>query len=157
MRRSIDDARPDRNATAGPPVDVIDVPRQGRLPRWLLALGFWTLIVLAYSTRTEIRAGSYTWVRISWLDSAKLAATQWYPWALLSVGIYWVNRILPFRSDALLRRLLVHIPLSVVFGVAYTYLNYALTQLLNAPTETVWLGATVLSIGWAPSSTGRSP
>jgi two-component system, LytTR family, sensor kinase len=118
-------------------------PSRRRMPRWLLVAGFWTLIVLAYSTRAEMRAGSYTWVRMSWIDSTKLAATQWYPWALLSIGIYWVNRKLPFRSDALLRRLLVHVPLSLVFGVAYTYLNYLLTLLLHAPTETVWMGATV--------------
>ncbi len=141
MPRSAVEAVPDRNSAATP-VDVTGAAPRRSLPRWLLMVGFWTLIVLAYSTRTEMRAGTYTWVRISWLDSAKLAATQWYPWAILSIGIYWVNRLLPFRSDALLRRLLVHIPLSLLFGVAYTYLNDLLTRLLNAPMETVWLGAT---------------
>jgi two-component system, LytTR family, sensor kinase len=142
MPRSIVDA------LSGPDAPAPELKRTGassrpRLPRWLLVVGFWTLIVLAYSTRTEMRAGSYTWVRISWLDSAKLAAAQWFPWGLLSFAIYWVNRKLPFRSDALLRRLLVHLPLSLAFGVAYTYLNFALTRVLDAPTETVWLGATV--------------
>ena len=143
MRPSVVEELPETTTPPAPAGTAIGGPAGRRVPRWLLVAGFWTLIVLAYSTRTEMRAGSYTWVRIGWLDSFKLAATQWYPWALLSIGIYWVNRKLPFRSDALLRRLLVHVPLSLVFGVAYTYLNHLLTRLLDAPTETVWLGATV--------------
>ena len=35
----------------------LSAPSRSRLPRWLLVVGFWTLIVLAYSTRTEIRCG----------------------------------------------------------------------------------------------------
>jgi two-component system, LytTR family, sensor kinase len=134
--------------TESAPAVAIDARTAGaksrrRVPRWLLVVGFWTLIVLAYSTRTEIRSPSYTWVNISWISSVKLAMAQWYSWGLLSLVIYWVNRRLPFRSDALLVRLLVHVPLSFVFGVAFTYLNVALTELLDAPVENVWVGATV--------------
>jgi two-component system, LytTR family, sensor kinase len=126
------------------PADAADAePNKHQMPRWLLVLGFWTLIVLAYSTRTEMRAGSYTWVPMSWYDSITLAATQWYPWGLLSIAIYWVNRKLPFRPNAMLRRLLVHVPLSLVFGVAYTYLNFVVAGLMHAPTESSWVGATV--------------
>src|SRR5262245_40283362 len=69
------------------------------LPRWLIVLVFWTLIVLAYSTRGEVRMyipqgpklGSFEWVRISWLDAFKASIAQWVPWGMLSVAIYWVN------------------------------------------------------------------
>lgn len=114
-----------------------------RVPRWLLVFGFWTLIVLAYSTRTEIRSGPSYWVPITWIESLKTAAAQFYSWGLLSVGIYWANRILPVRQDALLQRLLFHLPLSIVFTVAYTYLNYGLTIVLGAPPESNWLGGNV--------------
>ena len=73
------------------------------------------------------RVAPYAWIPISWVDSLKLAAAQWYSWGLLSFGIYWVNRKLPFGKDALLRRLLCHVPLSLVFTVAYTYVNYGAT------------------------------
>jgi two-component system, LytTR family, sensor kinase len=143
MQRSSVDAHPAPNTAIDALANENETSRR-RLPRWLMVLGFWSLIVLAYSTRAEIRSPSYVWVRVSWLDSLKLGAAQWYSWGLLSFVIYWVNRKLPFRPDALFRRLLVHVPLSLVFGVAYTYLNVAITDVLHAPVENVWVGANVL-------------
>jgi signal transduction histidine kinase len=116
-----------------------------RVPRWLVVVGFWTVIVLAYSTRTEVRTGSFTWVPITWVDALKAAAASWYAWGLLSVGIYWVNRALPVPRDALFKRLLFHVPLSLAFTVAYTYLNYGFTQALDAPIDANWVGETVLA------------
>lgn len=115
-----------------------------RLPRWLLVVLFWTLIALIYSTRAEVRVGPSTWVSISWVDALKAAASQWYAWGLLSVGIYWVNRILPVGRDALILRFLIHIPLSLAFTVAYTYLNHGLAIVLDAPVDSNWVGATVM-------------
>ncbi len=126
--------------------DAVPVPVSAvrwRVPRSLVVFGFWTLIVLAYSTRTEVRSGPYVWVPIAWVDALKAAAAQWYAWGLLSVGVYWVNRILPVGRDALFRRLLFHVPMSLVFTVGYTYLNYGLTLLFNAPVEANWLGESV--------------
>ena len=114
------------------------------VPRWLFVIGFWTLIVLAYSTRGEARVGPYQWVTLSWLEAFKAAAAQWYPWGLLSVAIYWVNRKLPVASDALMQRILVHVPLSIGFAVAYTYLNSAAAHLMGAPEAPPWLGATLV-------------
>ena len=99
MERTVDPPGLEESAPA--PVTRANArPARRRLPRWLIVLGFWSLIVLAYSTRTEIRSPSYTWVQISWLESLKLGAAQWYAWGLLSIAIYWVNRKLPFRPDA---------------------------------------------------------
>ena len=120
------------------------LPVRRSAPRWLLVGGFWTLIVLAYSTRGEVRVGPYQWVSLSWFDAFKAAAAQWYVWGLLSVAIYWVNRKLPVASDALLKRLLLHVPLSIVFTVAYTYLNNAAMILTGAPEAPPWLGATLI-------------
>jgi hypothetical protein len=114
------------------------------LPRWLLVLGFWTLIVLAYSTRGEIRQGPYEWIPITWYDAFKAAVAQWYAWGLMSVAIYWVNRKLPIAPNALVRRLLIHVPLSIVFTVAYTYLYRGAILLLDAPNDPQWVGTTIL-------------
>ena len=143
MERSTVDVLP---APATSPVRVSSITRVASrpLPRWLLVFGFWTLIVLAYSMRGEVRVGSSQWVPISGLDAFKAAVAQWYPWGVMSVAIYWVNRKLPVAPDALLRRLLIHVPLSIVFTVAYTYLYRGATILLHAPNDPNWVGATVL-------------
>ena len=53
--------------------EVLDRCRDGR---GLVVVGFWTVIVLAYSTRTEVRAGTFEWVPITWIDALKAAAAQ---------------------------------------------------------------------------------
>ncbi len=45
---------------------------------------------------------------------------------------------------ALLPRLLAHVPLSLVFTVAFSYLNRGATLLLHAPNDPNWVGPTVL-------------
>jgi hypothetical protein len=141
MQRSMVDALPQVTTEAGRVgVKVASRP----LPRWLLVLGFWTLIVLAYSTRGEIRQGPYEWIPISWFDAFKAAVAQWYAWGLMSVAIYWVNRKLPIAPNALVRRLLIHVPLSIVFTVAYTYLYRGAILLLDAPNDPQWVGTTIL-------------
>jgi hypothetical protein len=118
--------------------------------------GFWTLIVLAYSTRGEIRVGPYHWVSLSWLDAFKAAAAHWYAWGLMSVAIYWVNRRLPVASDALVKRMLLHVPLSILFTVAYTYITQVATVLLGAPEAAPWLGGS-RRFEAAPVSLERHP
>ena len=138
-------ARSMQGLTASPPEAPDATAPTWRLPRWLIVVGFWTIIVLAYSTRTEVRSGTFVWVPITWIDALKAAAAQWYAWGLLSVGIYWVNRALPVPRDALFTRLLIHLPLSLAFTVAYTYLNYGLTEALHAPVDVNWIGESVFA------------
>ncbi|HJZ73753.1 MAG TPA: histidine kinase [Vicinamibacterales bacterium] len=144
MERTMIDALPTTLATPSEQAGELTKVTSRPLPRWLLVVGFWTLIVLAYTTRGEVRTGSYEWVRISWLDAFKAAAAQWSPWGVLSVAIYWVNRKLPVPPDALVRRLLIHVPLSIVFTIVYTYLFRGVTLLLDAPNDPQWVGVTLL-------------
>jgi two-component system, LytTR family, sensor kinase len=143
MQRSMVDVLPSLEGSALPVGDVVTVVTRRPLPRWVLVFGFWTLIVLAYSTRGEMRLGPSEWVPISWFDSFKVAVAQWYTWGLMSVAIYWANRKLPFPPDALVRRLLVHVPLCLVFTIAFAYLNREVTLLLHAPNEPNWVGASI--------------
>ena len=144
MQRSTVDALPTVTAPEAPVGEVIAVAGAAPLPRWVLVFGFWTLIVLAYSTRGEMRFGPYEWVRISRLDSFKAAVAQWYTWGLISVAIYWVNRQLPVARDALLQRLLIHVPLSLLFTTVYTYASDGAASLLHAPSDPSWVGATIV-------------
>jgi two-component system LytT family sensor kinase len=143
MQRSFVDALPSLAAPAVREGDVTKVARRP-VPRWLLVFGFWTLIVLAYSTRGEVRGFTGQWMLVSWVGALKAAVAQWYSWGLLSLAIYWINRRLPFAPDALVRRLLVHVPLSIVFTVAYAYLSRSVTILLDAPNDPGWVGATIV-------------
>jgi sensor histidine kinase YesM len=54
-------------------------------------------------------------------------------WAALSYFIVLVDEHLPVRHDSLVKRFLIHIPISWVFIAAYTYLNYWACIFLRAP------------------------
>lgn len=116
--------------------------------RWLGALGLWALLVLVFSTRTEIRGQPFVWIALTWSESLRIAVSQWTTWALLTVLIVWIDRSLPVRRDVLLRRFLWHIPLSIVFTVAYTYLHSGGLWLLDAPRDPSLLAGGLLATSW---------
>ncbi|HFB98427.1 MAG TPA: sensor histidine kinase [Bryobacterales bacterium] len=82
----------------------------------LVWFGFWTLVVLFYSTRTG-RFGQ----PITWDEALVRAMAQWYVWGLLSLAIVRVDRMLPVAREAIGKRVLAHLPLSVVFTFVYLY------------------------------------
>ena len=90
----------------------------------LLPLGLWTLLVLFFSTRTEVRGEPFVWIPITWGQALKISLAQWSAWGGLALLIIWIDRRLPVERDALFRRFLFHVPLSVIFTVAYTYLEF---------------------------------
>lgn len=133
----------------GEPGDAADAGRgPGWNRRWLGALGLWALLVLVFSTRTEVRGEPFVWVSLTWSESLRIAASQWTTWALLSIPIVWLDRRLPVRRDLLLPRFLWHVPLSIVFTVAYTYLNLAGLWLLDVPRDASLLAGGLLATSW---------
>jgi two-component system, LytTR family, sensor kinase len=102
----------------------------GRPRHWLAAFAFWTLVILLYSTGTEMRGQT-----LDWAQSIRTALAAWVGWALLVPVILRIDRLLPVARDALIPRLLLHIPLSLVFTLAFTLLFYAASQLLRAPVD----------------------
>jgi two-component system, LytTR family, sensor kinase len=67
---------------------------------------------------------------------------------LLSVCIVWIDRRLPVRRELLLRRFAWHIPLSVVFTMAFSYLHHAGLWLLDAPRDPSLLAGGVMATSW---------
>jgi signal transduction histidine kinase len=116
--------------------------------RWLWAVGLWALLVLVFSTRTEVRGQPFVWVHLTWHQSLRIAFSQWTVWAILTIFIVGIDRHLPVRRDALSRRFLWHVPLSVVFTVAYTFCNYAMLSLLDAPRDASLLAGGLLATSW---------
>ncbi|MCP5112602.1 MAG: hypothetical protein GY953_17380, partial [bacterium] len=104
-----------------------------RWVRWCLAFLFWTAVVLFYSTRTG-RLGQ----EFDFQESLRRAISQWYVWGLLTTLIIAIDRRLPVSRDAPIRRLLFHIPLSVVFTYAYLYLSAWGRSLLNEGQQFAW-------------------
>jgi two-component system, LytTR family, sensor kinase len=130
----------------GPDVAATD-PRGWRR-QWLGALALWALLVLVFSARTEIRGEPFVWVSLTWSESLRLAISQWTSWLLLSVLIVWIDRRLPVRRDVLLPRLICHIPLSVVFTVAFSYLHYGGRWLLDVPGDPSLVAGGLLATSW---------
>jgi signal transduction histidine kinase len=97
----------------------------GRLTRWLLAFLFWTAIVLFYSTAGGMGQP------VPWIVSMKRAMAQWYVWALLTPLIIGADAMLPFSRDSLGKRLLAHIPMSLLFTALYIYANSLALAVLN--------------------------
>ncbi len=93
-----------------------------------MVFAFWTLVVLVYSTRTDLAGAAATWG-----DALRASMAQWYVWALLTPLIVFVDGRLPVRRDSLVRRLLLHAPLFLVFAVAHEYLSAAAGSLLAVP------------------------
>jgi two-component system, LytTR family, sensor kinase len=114
----------------------------------LLPLGLWSLLVLFFSTRTEVRGEPFVWMPITWGEALAISLAQWSAWGALALVIIWIDRRLPIERDALFRRFLFHVPLSLVFTVAYAYLNYGNLTLLDAPRDASLLAGGVLATSW---------
>lgn len=114
----------------------------------LLPLGLWALLVIHFSTRTEVRGEPFVWIPITWGQALEISLAQWTAWGLLALLIIRIDRRLPIARDALFRRFLVHVPLSIVFTVAYTYLNYAILTFFDAPRDGSVLAGGVLATAW---------
>lgn len=87
-----------------------------RPARWLVGFLFWTLIGLFYATKMGMTGGPAPYG-----DSLKYSLTYWYTWGALTPVIIAVDRRLPATRDAILRRGLMHVPLSFLFTSLYVY------------------------------------
>jgi two-component system, LytTR family, sensor kinase len=116
--------------------------------RFLTPVALWSLIVIFFSTRTEVRGEPFVWIPITWPEALKISIAQWTTWGALALAIIYIDRRLPVKKDALIRRFLFHVPLSVVFTVAFTYLNHASLFILDAPRDASLLTGGLLTTTW---------
>lgn len=113
-----------------------------------MPLGLWCMLVLYFSTRTEVRGEPFVWIPITWAQALSISLAQWTAWGVLAMLIIWIDRRLPVERDALFRRFLLHVPLSLIFTVAYAYFNYANLTILDAPRDASLLAGGVLATSW---------
>jgi two-component system, LytTR family, sensor kinase len=115
---------------------------------WTKAVILWAVLVLVFSTRTEIRGAPFVWVLLTWPQALEISAAQWSLWGLLALAIIAIDRRLPVRRDALVLRVLWHVPLSFVFTLAHAYAYYGALSLLDAPRDPSLLAGGVVATSW---------
>jgi two-component system, LytTR family, sensor kinase len=100
---------------------------QGKLARWLPVLFFWLFQVALTSTASSFRGH-----QVTRHESIEKSLIAWGVWALLAPLIVGIDRWLPLSRDAILKRFVAHIPLSLFFTGLNVYSDALITALLNS-------------------------
>ena len=100
--------------------------KPGRLARWLPVLFFWLFQVALTSTASSFRGHQLTRQ-----ESFQKSLIAWGIWALLAPIIVGIDRWLPLSRDAIFKRFLIHIPLSLFFTGLNLYSDALVTTLIS--------------------------
>lgn len=84
-----------------------------RWATWIAALLLWSALGVLFAL-PGLSSGN-------WMRPLLGSLAHWWSWGLLTPLIYWIDGRLPFKENQLLQRFLVHLPVSVVVTVLYTY------------------------------------
>jgi signal transduction histidine kinase len=114
----------------------------GRTRQWIAAAAFWTFVILAALTALTPVSPAPPGLTPHWSTGLRHALAVWAAWALLAAAIIFVDRRLPAARESLVPRLLLHLPLSLVFTVAFAWLHKTVTAIAGGPVaaDGGWLG-----------------
>jgi two-component system LytT family sensor kinase len=101
--------------------------QHGTLTRWLPVLFFWLFQVALTSTASGPLGHQYTRQ-----ESIERSIMAWGVWALLAPLIVGIDRWLPLSRNAIFKRVLIHIPLSLFFTGLNFYADTLITAMLNS-------------------------
>lgn len=90
--------------------------------KWPLGLAFWTLIGLSFAFQFYISSAK-AGLDVSWKQAVSYALGDWYVFALLSIPVIWLAGRFQFESSERAKSLVVHLPCSVIFSLAYMVLR----------------------------------
>ena len=91
--------------------------------RWIAAILLWSTLGLLFAL-PSLSSGN-------WRSMLVASLAQWWSWGLVTPLIYWIDRRLPFKEDQLGRRILAHLPVSVVLTIVYYYVLLAMAAALG--------------------------
>lgn len=97
-------------------------PLQKRWLKWPLIFAFWTFIGLSFAFQfyfSSAKAG----LDVTWKQAVSYALGDWYVFAFLSIPVVWLAGKFQFESGQRALSLLVHVPCSVIFSLAYMVLR----------------------------------
>ena len=97
---------------------------------WLPVLFFWLFQVALTSTASGPPGHQYT--RHESIEKSLMA---WGVWALLAPLIVGIDRWLPVSRDAIFKRFLIHIPLSLFFTGLNLYSDALITSVIYSPSK----------------------
>lgn len=86
--------------------------------KWLLFVGFWTLIGLSFACQFHIST-SQAGLDVTWKQAIGYALADWYVFAILSIPVTRLARWFHFETGTRGRSLAVHLVGSAVFSLAY--------------------------------------
>ena len=99
---------------------------QSRVGKWLVGLGFWTLLGLSFAGQFYISSAK-AGLEVSWRQAVSYALWDWYVFALLSLPVIRLAKVVPLATPAPrpfgLWPLGVHALASVCFSLAYMVLR----------------------------------
>ena len=95
---------------------------KNRWGKWLLGLGFWTLLGLSFASQFYISSAK-AGLDVTWKLAVGYALGDWYVFALLSIPVIPIAHRFRFESGSRLRSLLVHAAASALFSLAYMVLR----------------------------------
>jgi two-component system, LytTR family, sensor kinase len=95
---------------------------QIRWVKYLLGLGFWTLIGLSFAFQFYISSAK-AGLEVTWKQAAGYALGDWYVFAVLSIPVIRLARRFDFESGNRARSFAVHVPGCLVFSLAYMVLR----------------------------------
>ena len=101
---------------------TIAPPSRKRWLKWPLGVAFWTAIGLSFAFQFYVSSAK-AGLDVSWKQAVGYALGDWYVFALLSIPVVWLAGKFPFESGKRLMSLLVHVPCSLVFSLAYMVLR----------------------------------
>lgn len=107
----------ERNA---PPADAaLPLPfLSNRWARRAVIFGFWTWLALFFASKDYLSQRSlgfgHLWPKALWWK-----AMEWYGWAILSIGIFWICRTFYRPGKALWRYALIHIVAGTLFSLVH--------------------------------------
>jgi two-component sensor histidine kinase len=95
---------------------------------WALALGLWSLLVLAFAGQVVVARS------VDWVDAAKISLHDWLPWAALTPLVAWLAYRFPLERRKLYFSLPLHVLVCVASLFAAEWINRSLEPFLR-PTQ----------------------
>ncbi|MEW6730617.1 MAG: histidine kinase [Acidobacteriota bacterium] len=102
-----------------------------RWARWILILGFWTLLGLFFAGQTYLIYASVFRQRIPWERALACAISDWYVWAALAPCILFLTRRYPIERNNWSRGLIIHLPACIITALVHLALAIGILQLFR--------------------------
>jgi len=96
---------------------------KNRWARWLAAILLWSALGVLFAL-PSLSAGN-------WRRMLLGSLAQWWAWGLVTPLILWIDARLPFKENQFARRILAHLPASVVLTLVYFYVVIAMGTLFG--------------------------